>query len=84
MIIETIIGLIAAGLTTSAFIPQAIKVIRTKHTKDISLGMYIIFEIGLILWLTYGIMLNNIPIIIANVFSLIFSTIILFLKIKYK
>lgn len=84
MTIETITGLIAAVLTTSAFVPQAIKVIKSKQTKDISLGMYIIFEIGLILWLTYGIMLKNLPIIIANIFSLIFSTIILVLKIKYK
>ncbi|HOK13534.1 MAG TPA: SemiSWEET transporter [Candidatus Kapabacteria bacterium] len=84
MTIETIIGLLAAIMTTSAFIPQAVRVIKTRHTKDISLYMYVIFVVGLILWLTYGILLINLPIIIANIFSLIFASIILYLKIKYK
>ncbi len=84
MTIETIIGLLAAIMTTSAFIPQAVRVIKTRHTKDISLYMYAIFVVGLILWLTYGILLINLPIIIANIFSLIFASIILYLKIKYK
>jgi MtN3 and saliva related transmembrane protein len=79
-----IIGLIAASLTTFAYLPQSIKAIRTRHTKDISLSMVIMLEIGLITWLTYGLLISSIPIIAANTVSIGFMTIILYLKIKYK
>ncbi|MBU3917741.1 SemiSWEET transporter [bacterium] len=80
----TIIGLVAATCTTFSFLPQTIKVIKTKQTKDLSLGMYAIFIIGLLLWLIYGILVRDLPLIIANAITLIFAFIILFLKIKYK
>ncbi len=80
----TILGLVAATCTTIAFIPQAIKTIRTKHTKDLSLGMYALLTIGIILWLTYGVIKNDLPIILANGVTLVFAATILFLKIKYK
>lgn len=79
-----ILGLLAAGLTTFAYLPQSIKAIRTKHTKDISLPMVVMLEFGLITWLTYGILISSIPIIAANTVSIGFMTIILYLKIKYK
>lgn len=79
-----IIGLIAASLTTFAYLPQSIKAIKTRHTKDISLSMVIMLEIGLITWLTYGLLISSIPIIAANTVSIGFMTIILYLKIKYK
>ncbi len=82
-ILVTIIGLIGAILTTIGFLPQMIKVIQTKQTRDISLGMYIIMIIGAVFWLTYGIILSSIPIIFANSISFVFVLIILIMKIKY-
>ena len=79
-----LIGLGAAFCTTISFIPQLKKTLRDKQTKDISLGMYIVFVIGVILWLAYGIILTDWPIILANLFTLIFSGTILVMKIKYK
>jgi len=79
-----IIGYIGAILTTLAFVPQAIKTIRYKHTKDISLLMYIIFVIGISFWFAYGVLLNSMPIILANAVSFCLSGTILILKIKYK
>lgn len=78
-----IIGMIAAVSTTLAFVPQALKVIQTKQTKDLSLPMYIILSVGLALWLTYGILITDWPIILANTITLIFTLTILVLKIKH-
>jgi MtN3 and saliva related transmembrane protein len=80
----TIIGLVAATCTTISFLPQAIKVIKTKHTKDLSLAMYLILVSGVFLWLVYGLLINDIPIIGANIISFIFTATILIMKIKYK
>jgi MtN3 and saliva related transmembrane protein len=77
------IGSAAATLTTTAFIPQAWKVWRTKHTADISLGMYILFTIGVALWLAYGILLESWPIIAANSFTLALAGTVLTMKIKF-
>lgn len=82
--IVTSIGLAAAFLTTFSFIPQALHTIRTKNTSGISLYMYSIFTLGTLLWLVYGLFTANIPIIVANGVTLLFSAIILFYKIKYK
>lgn len=79
-----ILGCTAAILTTIAFIPQVIIIIKTKHTKDISLVMYIIFCLGVFLWLIYGIMLQAIPLMLANSITLALAMIILIFKIKYK
>lgn len=80
----TIVGLVAAFFTTFAYLPQSIKAIRTKHTKDLSLNMLIMLEIGLITWLIYGLLINSIPVIAANTVSIVFMTIMLIMKIKYK
>ena len=79
-----IIGLIAAFLTTFAYLPQSIKTIRTKHTKDLSLQTIIMLEFGLVAWLIYGLIISDIPIIAANTVSIIFMSIILYMKLKYK
>ncbi|KAA3600422.1 MAG: hypothetical protein DWQ06_09265 [Calditrichaeota bacterium] len=84
MELVTIIGSVAGILTTFAFLPQAIKTWKTKSTKDISLVMFSSLNIGVLLWLIYGIMLDEYPIILANLVTLIFSLPILWLKIKYK
>ncbi len=79
-----ILGLVAAFLTTGAFLPQAIKVIKTKNTNDLSLSMYSMLVGGVLLWLIYGFLINSLPIIIANFVTLVLSGAILFLKIRYK
>lgn len=80
----TILGLVAATLTTSAFLPQMIKTWQSKSAKDASLGMLITFCIGVFLWLIYGLYLQALPIILANSLTLIFNLIIVWLKIKYE
>ncbi|WGL60401.1 SemiSWEET transporter [Pigmentibacter sp. JX0631] len=72
-----IIGYIAAFLTTSSFLPQAIKTIKTKDTSGISLVMYSMFCSGVFLWLIYGIMIFDLIIIIANLVTFIISFLIL-------
>ncbi len=83
MSLITLLGLVAAICTTLSFLPQALKIIRTKETGGISLMMYVLLECGLFLWLVYGILIKNFPIIVANGFALLFSSIVLILKIKY-
>jgi MtN3 and saliva related transmembrane protein len=80
----TIIGLIAASFTTVALFPQLIKVWKTKSTKDISTGMFLLYSGGVFLWFVYGIYLNDTPIIIANSLAFIQAVTILMLKAKYK
>ena len=78
-----IVGSVAATLTTIAFLPQAVQVIKTKSTRDISLTMYLVFTAGVGFWLTYGILLGALPIIIGNVVTLILALIVLAMKIKH-
>ena len=80
----TILGLVAGTLTTLAFLPQLLKIWQTKSAKDISFNTLVMFNIGILLWLIYGIYLNALPIILANLFTLIFNMIIVWLKIRYK
>jgi MtN3 and saliva related transmembrane protein len=79
----TILGLVAASITTYAFVPQVVTTWRLKETKDISLGMYIIFCIGIAIWVVYGIIIKNWPIILADSVTLVLASTILFFKIKY-
>ena len=78
------IGFFAAFCTTFAFLPQAIKVYKTKSTKDISLYMFLIFTIGVLSWLIYGLIINDLPVILANAVTLILSFFILIYKLKFK
>jgi MtN3 and saliva related transmembrane protein len=80
----TILGLVAASLTTFSFLPQMLKTWQTKSAKDVSFVMLICFNLGIFLWLIYGIYLNALPIILANAITLLFNVIILGLKIKYR
>jgi len=79
-----IIGLIAAVLTTSAYVPQVYKTWKTKSAGNISLTMYIAMFIGIVLWLIYGIHLNSFAMIVANIITAILTLIILIFKFKYK
>lgn len=77
------IGSIAAILTTTSFIPQVWQVWRTRHTKDISLGMYAIFTCGVAMWLAYGILLGSWPIIIANGITACLAGAVLLMKLRF-
>ena len=76
----TIIGLAAAALGGISLFPQLLMVLKTKSTQDISLGMIIIFSSSIFLWLVYGILMENSPIIIAN--FLVLSKLLLFYYLK--
>jgi MtN3 and saliva related transmembrane protein len=80
----TILGLVAGACTTIAFLPQVIKTWKSKSAKDLSLGMFVFFCLGVTLWLAYGIILSDTPIIVANSATLILSSLILYFKLKYK
>ncbi len=79
----TIIGLVAATCTTIAFFPQILQVYRTKQTRDLSLSTFILLTTGIFLWLIYGILLESLPIILANSITLIGCLYIVIMKIKY-
>ena len=79
----TIIGLVAAICTTSSFLPQVIKILKSKETKDISLLMYAILTAGLFLWLVYGVLLSDFPLILANGISFSLAMCVLVLKIRH-
>lgn len=78
------VGMIAAVLTTFSFLPQVLKTVKTKDTSGISLLMYSLSVVGLSLWLVHGVMINDLPLILANSVSVILSAIVLVYKIKYK
>ncbi len=79
-----IIGLVAATLTTAAYVPQVYKTWKEKSTKDISLSMYAVLLTGVLLWLVYGIYLNSLPIILSNIVTSLLLLFMLLMKIKYK
>ena len=80
--ITTFIGLLAGTCTTIAFIPQLVKVVKTKKTDGISLWMYIIYIIGLSLWLVFGILTNTSAIIITHSIAISLAMYILYYVIK--
>lgn len=78
-----IIGFTGATLTTIAFLPQVIKTIRMKKADEISLIMYILFCIGLLCWMIYGLTIINFPLIFANGIALVLASIVLYFKIRF-
>ncbi|TGN18481.1 SemiSWEET transporter [Leptospira idonii] len=79
---EALLGYFAAVFTTLSFLPQVLRVILTKQTRDISRNMYILLGVGVFLWLIYGFSKSDLPIILANAFTLIFVLIILYYKLQ--
>lgn len=77
-----IIGFIAATLTTTAFFPQAYKVYKTKRTEDLSLGLFSFFSIGVFCWLVYGILIDDLPVIVANIVTFMLALYILIMKLR--
>ena len=78
-----IIGLIAAFLTTGAFLPQVYKTWKTKDVSSLSLPMFSMFFIGVVMWLIYGILIESFAIILANAITIISSFLLVYFKIKY-
>lgn len=79
----SLLGFAAAAGTTAAFAPQAIKVWKTRRTKDISLSMYLVFIVGVTLWMIYGILIGDYPVTVANAVTLLFALTILAAKLKF-
>lgn len=77
--LETL-GYIAGILTTVAFVPQVMQIYRTKSAKDVSLAMFLLFTVGVALWLAYGIMTHSFPVVVANTVTLMLSFVILYLR----
>jgi len=78
-----IIGFIAVAMTTGSLVPQIIKMYNTKDVSAISLSTYIMYLVGILIWIVYGVQLNSIPVHVSNFFSLIFSLSIITMKIRY-
>lgn len=77
------IGFAAAICTSAAYLPQVLRVWRTRRTEDISLGMFLVMTVGLLCWLVYGIAIHDWPIILCNGLALVMTTIILAFKLKH-
>ncbi len=82
--LKDLIGAVAATLTTVSFVPQALKTFRTRDVSGISLGMYSLFAAGVALWLAYGVLLADWPIIIANAITLALACAVLAMKLRYR
>ena len=77
-----LIGLLAAILTTTAFIPQVYKVIKTKSVNGLSLTTYLIFTAGVLFWLIYGLLKSSISMIIGNGITFLLAFLILYYILK--
>lgn len=76
-----LIGSTAAFLTTLAFVPQVVKTVRTRQTRDISTAMWSLFSAGVALWLVYGVLLTAWPIVVANAVTLVLAATVLAIKL---
>jgi MtN3 and saliva related transmembrane protein len=79
----TLLGLAAGTCSTIAYLPQAIKAWRTRSTHDVSLEMFLLMITGIVLWLIYGVLQRDLPIIAANIASLALTMTILYLKLRF-
>lgn len=80
----TLIEIAAATLTTAAFVPQVVRVWRTRSAEDLSFGMLGVFIVGLCLWLVYGIRARMVPVVVANAVTLALNLAILVLKVRHR
>ena len=78
------LGLLAGSLTTIAFVPQVIKTYQSRSAKDLSLGMFMIFCTGTALWLSYGIIIGDLPVVVANALTLALSMVLIIFKFRFK
>ena len=82
--VPDVIGLAAGAMTTLSFVPQVAQTWRTRSAGDLSLGMLLTFTLGVTLWLTYGIVLHEIAVIIANALTLVLALLLVILKIVFR
>lgn len=80
----TTIGLVAGALTSVAGIPQLVKTLRTRHARDISVWQPLLLATGITLWLVYGLIIHDIPLILANIVPLICNIMLTILKLRYR
>ncbi len=78
------IGYIAGFLTTVSFVPQVLRAWKLRETRDISLAMLVLFALGVCLWAVYGIWIDSLPVIAANLISLILILLLIWLKMRYR
>jgi MtN3 and saliva related transmembrane protein len=78
------LGFVAAFCTTAAFVPQLVRVLRLRSARDVSLPTFLMFSIGVFLWLLYGLYIGSRPVIASNSVTLILSVSILVLKLRYR
>lgn len=78
-----LIGYLAAFCTTFSFLPQVWRAWQTRDTKAISLSMYLVFVTGIVLWLVYGILIGNWPMMVANGLTLALAGSVLVMKLRY-
>jgi len=84
MEINELIGMVAGTLTTVSFVPQVMKTWKSRSAKDISLGMFLLFSLGVALWLIYGIGISSMPVILANAITLVLALGIILMKVAFK
>lgn len=77
------VGFFAGLLTSGAAIPQVFRTYRTKQARDLSMWQLVLLTIGMLLWLIYGISLNDLPLILANIFSIVCYTALIGMKLTY-
>ncbi len=80
----TILGLVAGTLTTLSFLPQLLKAWKSRSTHDISIGMFSLLALGITLWIVYGVVTSDLPVVVANSVTLVFVGLILALKLRYR
>lgn len=79
----TTIGLVAGSITSVAAVPQVIKSLRTRHTQDISIWQPLLLAVGVALWMVYGILIDDLPLILANIVPLLCNVMLCGLKLYY-
>lgn len=83
MSIATPVGLAAALFTTSAFVPQVVRAWRTRSTRDLSYGTFVTYAVGLSMWLAYGMMIGDVPLMLSNGTTLLLALTIIGLKVRH-
>ena len=80
----TTLGMIAGTLTSIAAIPQLVKTLRTRHARDISIWQPLLLAVGIALWLVYGMLIHDTPLILSNIIPLICNIMLTILKLRYR
>ncbi len=78
------LGIVAGFCTTISLVPQIIKAYRTKHTEDLSLGMFCLLALGVAMWFVYGVLISALPVMITNAITFVLVVYIIIMKLRYK